>query len=473
MYQIKHIYLILFILSVCLLQSCNRKTGITQSSPVYVKDFGAKGDGKTDDTNSIQRAISASNGLVIFDNKKYLVSSTIAIKSNIKMSGNDAEIIIPPKSGFHVFLINDAKNIDLSDFRFTGNRDSYAHNEIDKFRFYYTFYIKQAEGLRFNNLSFEEQATTCMQMIDVKEIEIENCSFKNIGLSNVGWTKKIYSYDAIFIGGEQKSCNIKIRNSTFSRIGQFKNKKRYTNDGDGIQILNLNSGNTENIFIEGCLFEECSSRGIKIQTGKNVNISKCNFNYCGSGIGMPMTKTIEQISIHNNNFTNTRLVLAVNSGASINADRIEVYNNSVQNAREFLRTSGNSLVTNSRFYNNTVNGLDLYFISGRFQNTTFEKNIIKEFARLEDPSFYMAFLLWDTSDHVKIIKNKISTSAKTHCAIYFKKGVSNSIIEGNELSVPNKTGKEKHLFHFKESLQSKSNVIRNNFHLQRKMKDYE
>ncbi len=455
-----------------LLFSCKNNKLATPHNGIHVEKYGAKGNDNIDDTDAIQKAILASNGQpIVFDNKKYLVTKTITFKSNTKLIGNGAIIKVPPKSGFHIFRIEGVENIEFSNFQFIGNKDSYSFDDIDRFRAYYAFRINQVKGLRFHKVIFEKQPTSCLQMTDVLDVKIDSCVFKNIGLSTSEWVKKVYSYDAIFIGGNKKSANISIRNSTFSHIGQYEGVDRYSNDGDGIQILDTATGNTENVKIENCVFKECSARGIKIQSGNNFEIKNNTFEYCGSGVGMPTVKPIKDISIHHNQFLNSRFALASNSGAPVGVNQLEVYENKVENAREFLRTSGNSFVENSHFYNNSVNGLDLYFISGKFKNTTFEKNIIKEFGRVEDPSFYMAFLIWDGSENVKILKNEIATSAKTHCAIYLQKGVSQCTIEDNELDIPNKTGQEKHLFHYKESLDTKSNVIRNNYDAKKKLKD--
>ena len=44
---------------------------------VSVKDFGAKGDGTTDDTAAIQAALNTGNSTIYFPSGTYLISSTI------------------------------------------------------------------------------------------------------------------------------------------------------------------------------------------------------------------------------------------------------------------------------------------------------------------------------------------------------------------------------------------------------------
>jgi hypothetical protein len=61
---------------------------------VNVKWFGAKGDGKTDDTEAIQKAIKSSHS-VRFDRGQYIINSTINIPmefSGLSISGSGSDI---------------------------------------------------------------------------------------------------------------------------------------------------------------------------------------------------------------------------------------------------------------------------------------------------------------------------------------------------------------------------------------------
>lgn len=95
---------------------------------VNVKDFGAKGDGITDDTLAIQNAIqtvkSIGGGAIYFTNKRYRITSSITIPQGITLVGlsankytqdysnsellYDGGTIIQPDGDFDVFIIDKA-----------------------------------------------------------------------------------------------------------------------------------------------------------------------------------------------------------------------------------------------------------------------------------------------------------------------------------------------------------------------------
>ena len=75
---------------------------VPSSSFVSVKSAGAKGDGTTDDTAAIQAALNSAqaNQIIYFDHGAYLVSSTIKVPANIKITGEIWPIILASGSAF-------------------------------------------------------------------------------------------------------------------------------------------------------------------------------------------------------------------------------------------------------------------------------------------------------------------------------------------------------------------------------------
>lgn len=136
-----------------------------------VKAYGAKGDGVTDDTVSINKAISACSsaggGIVFFPPGTYIKDGgvTITIPSNVHVIGSGVgSTIIKLKnsaSNRTVFLIaNFANNASISDLSIDGNRANQTAND--------------GYGI------FSYKSNDCK----IERVNITKCCFQGIGLSN-------------------------------------------------------------------------------------------------------------------------------------------------------------------------------------------------------------------------------------------------------------------------------------------------
>lgn len=197
---------------------------------VTPEDFGAKGDGITDDTEAINKALEYTNVLNL-KNKTYIVSAdpdtTIAIKAyNKVIYGNGAVIKMAPYAGTNYRII-DAKGItQISDLTIIGERD-------------------------------EHIGTTGEWGIG---IHLSNCNYAHI--ANVV-VKKCWG-DGIYLGsensdtGENGCANASIVNCIIDH-----------NRRNGISIINCN-----NFVIDGCRIS--NNIGINPQCGIDIERNKTN-----------------------------------------------------------------------------------------------------------------------------------------------------------------------------------------------------
>jgi glucan 1,3-beta-glucosidase len=100
------------------------------ASFVSVKDHGAKGDGVSDDTAAIQSILNSvtADQVVYFDHGAYIISDTIQVPPNVKMTGEIWPIIMVngsafndmnnPKPVWRVGNPGDACNVEMSDLVF-------------------------------------------------------------------------------------------------------------------------------------------------------------------------------------------------------------------------------------------------------------------------------------------------------------------------------------------------------------------
>ncbi len=109
--------------------SSQRSVQTKLSESISVKDFGAKGDGITDDTNAITSAIafaaSVSGGTLKFPAGTYLISSALGVsaQSNIAFVGDgaSASIIKNTSSSGNAFTLNNSSNISFNNIGITAS----------------------------------------------------------------------------------------------------------------------------------------------------------------------------------------------------------------------------------------------------------------------------------------------------------------------------------------------------------------
>lgn len=101
-----------------------------EGSPVNVKDFGAVGDGVTDDTAAIQAAIDSGQGMILLPKGTYVITSAIEISSYriLLGSGREATKIIPSASFSGTELIKNKQDIGSVWTGYFGIRDLTLQN---------------------------------------------------------------------------------------------------------------------------------------------------------------------------------------------------------------------------------------------------------------------------------------------------------------------------------------------------------
>lgn len=99
----------------------NRPFNLKLAESVSVKDFGAVGDGTTDDTLAIQQAIDSASG-VYFPEGVYKVTSTITLKSSLTLTGvsrGGTKLLIT--SDIPIFSLDDANTVTINSIYFTSS----------------------------------------------------------------------------------------------------------------------------------------------------------------------------------------------------------------------------------------------------------------------------------------------------------------------------------------------------------------
>ena len=343
-----------------------------------VKDYGAKGDGVTDDTESFKTTISAArgNGVVIVPSGNYIINAVEC--ENIEIKGFEAEIIVGEEDAFDA--VGNAKFSGLK-FNGTGN-----HISI----------VIHGDGITIEKCVFTGNGIK-IGCFTGSNIIVKNCyiSGDNTTRGEMGiWFQYESDHENILI--ENNIITNTYRNAIF---GNFKNSKIRKNkilnvhnittiNGGAIDLVSYGNYISKNVVVESN-FIECNSEScgmLEFQgdtTAENVIFSNnignvkayvigghCEKCVCESNIAtadlvlLTMSKA-GNFRISNNTFTTSKIL-------SDNYDNIiDLFDNVFNEATKFNTTisvknenvifSGDS----SSFGNQTFNGAEGYEITPR------------------------------------------------------------------------------------------------------------
>lgn len=255
----KNIKRILFIVIICIIfilvnyttkhKVNNNGNEYNNENSINVKRIGAKGDGKSDDTqaiiNAIKKAIDENINTIYFPKGQYAVSKTISIPDSIHIVGdgrsNNGTVIKRTK--------------DITVFQAKGNSitSSGENNKISGFMF---------ENMLFNTGDFKKQPY--MDLTNVTSFRIYNCLFLGKGRQLLIWEgfdSRIVDTDFEWGGDIDGIPAVELRST------------------DGGDLLNKQYEYTNQIYFQGCRFESYQGTALTT-TGNNtneINIDNCKF----------------------------------------------------------------------------------------------------------------------------------------------------------------------------------------------------
>jgi len=282
-----------------------------QSAFLTVKDFGAKGDGTTDDTLSIQNALTTivnstgsltSDKFLLFPPGTYLISPSNntsgtnrydqclftrlpASKGSLKLVGNNATLVCTGDSSSgglthasHMLWIQAGGNdINIDGLNFEGNN-------------------KSVYGLKIQETVSPYQAS----------VNISNCKFRNmyIPASNPFLSLSFNETTGVFVYGSYN--NVIIDKCLFQNITRAKIESAAGSSGLVLsgEVINGKHQATKTATISSCYFENISS-GETSAYGSTANIDCDALKFFGGNVSG--TDYIDcRASIYGNHFVNCR-----------------------------------------------------------------------------------------------------------------------------------------------------------------------
>ncbi|WP_099364409.1 glycosyl hydrolase family 28-related protein [Fredinandcohnia onubensis] len=253
----------------------------TNEHIINIKEYGAAGDGISDDTDAIQKALqNGANYKIYFPSGEYKISKELHISDDTEIFGNQASI--KASSDLLTVFQVDGNDISIRNLTIDGNHTALrgitiaeGSNEIA---------ITNSNIKNFTQPEDPELSRLTVSAIRIeggtKNIIINHSKIQNVMAKNPvkGWGHLIARGILISPTHEEQTAskNIKVSNSTFSKIGP-------KDDGDGIVVQGFEE--PVNVQILNNSFYYNYKRAIKIQSpgalikGNQIynNFNKNNF----------------------------------------------------------------------------------------------------------------------------------------------------------------------------------------------------
>lgn len=268
-----------------------------------VRDFGAKGDGKTLDTAAIQSAIDKcftdKGGTVLIPAGEFL-SGTIELKSNVtlhiaaagklvgspKRENYSAGKGVPPGNGNIVFLYGvNAENISvegkgtidgngLAFYNGKGDNTGPGQNGVGgNFDRPHLFIFYQCNNVTLQNSFFKASAYHCVRILKCNQVHIDGIKIYNrVNKNNDGFHFNDCEYVHIM------NCDIQCQDDACALFGSNK-YVTITNCSFSTRwsVFRFGGGESQNIAITNCLIYDTYGCPIKISAGR-ANIENLTFS---------------------------------------------------------------------------------------------------------------------------------------------------------------------------------------------------
>lgn len=392
---------------------------IIKNDIVNVKQFGAKGDGTTDDSTAIQKTIDYGK-IVKFTDGNYLINTQLNLKSNTKLIGNKKATIKTNGLSNNYLLRGDGNYIATNIYKYiiTGEEESKNFVLVDNnINYSFTipgkYFVANNEVVivpRFlnatvrtvnfsNNIEFEislevTENTNNMYNITASSTlssnQLPNNYIENVEIDGINFENSNYSLNNknLYAIGLFVCKNIKIKNCTAKNLCLFHSQinvnisaststDNYINFGMNTNMLNDNivlennviNGKQENDILE---IQENTS-AIYILYSKNILITNNNIKWTNNGIslwggnvGGSYLSLKDSIKFCNNIVvTNNKIENVKNGGIwSSRAFNITVSNNYLDNGGDVGIDFEGTLnaVADGNVVNNFINGnLSVFF----------------------------------------------------------------------------------------------------------------
>ena len=253
---------------------------LINSNEVYVEQFGAKGDGTTDDTDKINIALSYGNIIKFVKNKTYMIkgyedgqatggttglveTTGLIIPSNKIVDLNFANIKVIPngRTNYNIFTIKEVNNVILRNGKIEGDRKTHTDATGE---WGYGVSIRYSTNITLENL-------TCIE-----------CWGDGININNNGdittLCKNIYINNCICDSNRRQGMSIENGENIYVNDSQFINTGSdnvYTSPSAGVDVEPLTDQFVKNVIFDNCIFKNNYGQGF-VAVGKLIDGTDCS-----------------------------------------------------------------------------------------------------------------------------------------------------------------------------------------------------
>lgn len=234
---------------------------VIPSSRLSVKDYGAIGNGITDDTRAIQKALdtgAAIKSAIYFPAGTYKTTSYLYLKSNMHLEGAEGSILYGAGSGKILYAWNGGYNISVKNLTIKGNYTAGQDTSTD--------------GIAFNGVTNSTFSGLTMYGLHYGIAIGSGATCKNIKIDSCSVTKCV---EPLYMAN--------VDSSSFSNL-TLQADKFSTNQWHGIYICHdVNNSSFENIDISGgsgyCLQLWNDEGSNNYLTFNNISLDATNGRY--------------------------------------------------------------------------------------------------------------------------------------------------------------------------------------------------
>ena len=276
-------------------------------SNMNVKQFGAHGDGETNDSSAINNAITALSGKSInIPVGTYMLNAPINVPANTQIVGSGADTVLKAISAINLndnlIKLEGANNTALSNFTVDGNRSNQDESTYTQ----YGVYVSGSENVTLDGLTVKYANGVGIQVYNSRYCNIRNCdsshnryhAFECEQCQDCVFESS-YGHDndrhGIFVSpgevGGTGSINNVITGCTFNDNGQY-------GVALGIDAQGISIGLTRNNIISNCVIHNNGYYGVSIYRVDRTSVIGCDINGNGA-FGIQIYRAKENLIIGN------------------------------------------------------------------------------------------------------------------------------------------------------------------------------